>query len=119
MPSSQNDYGGLDLLTTGSDSFEALDIALLADPQVQIGHLKKCRRQLEDRTLAFNVILGDLTDRSLRKEFGWIAEERTVMQALDQIRSPIRGRQDSAGLQVDLDFPSILALHFYDATRRS
>lgn len=48
---------------------------MLADPQVYPGYLNKVVDALNKREdIAFSLILGDLTDRSLRREFEWVAE---------------------------------------------
>ena len=65
----------LDLLQEGSDTFEPFKIALTADPQVVVGFLQSCRTEIIKRDdIEFSLILGDLTDRSLRNEFKWVGD---------------------------------------------
>jgi predicted phosphodiesterase len=64
----------LDLLQQGSPEFKPFKVALVSDPQVVVSYLRECQREinmLDD--IAFTVLAGDLTDRSLRYEFEWIA----------------------------------------------
>lgn len=50
-------------------------VGLIADPQTTPGHLRLALRALDARNdIAFTLILGDLTDRSLRAEFLWVAK---------------------------------------------
>lgn len=65
----------LDLLTEGQDDFEPFKVALTADPQVVVGFLQSCRTEINKRNdIDFSLILGDLTDRSLGREFHWVGE---------------------------------------------
>lgn len=65
----------LDLLQTGSPEFKPFTVALVADPQVIVSELKDCRTEINRHDeVAFSLLLGDLTDRSLRREFEWVAE---------------------------------------------
>lgn len=65
----------LDLLRSGSPEFKPFTVALVADPQVVISHLRDCRTEINKRDeVEFSLLLGDLTDRSLRREFEWVAE---------------------------------------------
>lgn len=65
----------LQWLGQGSTEFTPFHFALIADPQVMIGHLREARSRVDRQDPAFTFILGDLTDRSLRKEFEWVAAE--------------------------------------------
>lgn len=65
----------LDLLTEGNDDFRPFKVALTADPQVVVGFLQSCRTAINKRDdIDFSLILGDLTDRSLGREFTWVGE---------------------------------------------
>lgn len=64
----------LDLLRSGTSTFQAFKVALVTDPQVVPGALRDCRTHINQRDdIDFSLLLGDLTDRSLRKEFEWVA----------------------------------------------
>jgi len=64
----------LDMLRTGTPNFQPFKVALVADPQVVVGALKDCRTEINKRDdIDFTVLAGDLTDRSLRHEFEWVA----------------------------------------------
>jgi hypothetical protein len=65
-------------LGEGSESFEEFAIGLIADPQVMPGYLANAIAKLDKvPDLSFYLILGDLTDRSLRQEFEWVAKAIT------------------------------------------
>ncbi len=74
----------LDLLRTGSPSFTPFKVALVSDPQVVVSHLRDCRTQIDRRDdIDFTILSGDLTDRSLRREFEWVAK------ILGEFRRPV------------------------------
>lgn len=55
--------------------FKQFRVGLIADPQVFPGFLRKVIKTLDRRgDIDFQIVLGDLTDRSLRTEFLWVAE---------------------------------------------
>ncbi len=55
--------------------FEPFNVGLISDPQILPGFLKLAVNALDDRgDISFSLILGDLTDRSLRAEFLWVAD---------------------------------------------
>lgn len=65
----------LDMLRTGSPTFAPFKVALVSDPQVVVSHLRDCRTQIDRRDdIDFTLLSGDLTDRSLRREFEWAAK---------------------------------------------
>ncbi|SMF12538.1 metallophosphoesterase family protein [Pseudobacteriovorax antillogorgiicola] len=65
----------LDLLREGTEDFEPFKVALTADPQVVVGFLQSCRTEINKRNdIDFSLLLGDLTDRSLGREFEWVAD---------------------------------------------
>jgi Icc protein len=65
----------LDMLQTGTRNFEPFTVALTADSQVHVGDFYNCRTAINRRDdIAFSFLLGDLTDRSLKPEFDWVAE---------------------------------------------
>ena len=73
------DYGltqkNLDSLGSGETEFRDFKIGLIADPQVMPGYLNKVIQSLDKiDDIDFYLILGDLTDRSLRREFEWVSE---------------------------------------------
>ncbi|RYZ86344.1 MAG: hypothetical protein EOP04_14075, partial [Proteobacteria bacterium] len=65
----------LDMLQTGSETFEPFTVALVTDPQVVVTYLESCRKEINQRNdVSFSLLLGDLTDRSMRREFEWIGK---------------------------------------------
>ncbi|RZA23469.1 MAG: hypothetical protein EOP10_12675 [Proteobacteria bacterium] len=63
------------MLREGSPTFIPFKVALVADPQVVISHLADCRTEIDKRDdVEFTLLAGDLTDRSLRREFEWVAK---------------------------------------------
>lgn len=58
-----------------SAAFEPFNVALLADPQVIPGFLRLASKAIDYRDdISLTLILGDLTDRSLRHEFFWVGD---------------------------------------------
>lgn len=65
----------LDMLRQGSPTFVPFKVGLVSDPQVVVSHLRDCRTEIDKRDdIDFTVLSGDLTDRSLRREFEWVAK---------------------------------------------
>ena len=61
-------------LGTGTPDFSPFKVGLIADPQVYPGYLNQVIAELDKKEdLDFYMILGDLTDRSLKYEFEMVA----------------------------------------------
>lgn len=74
----------LDLLRKGSPTFTPFKVGLVSDPQVVVSHLRDCRTQIDQRDdIDFTILSGDITDRSLRREFEWVAK------ILGEFRRPV------------------------------
>lgn len=74
----------LQKLGAGDGHQSQVRIGLIADPQVLPAYLYKVLASLDKHEdLDFYIILGDLTDRSLQREFEWVAE------AIDKAHRPV------------------------------
>ncbi len=74
----------LDMLRTGSPTFQPFTVALATDMQEQPSQFRDVRTEINKRDdVDFTLVLGDMTDRSLRREFEWVGK------IIDEFRRPV------------------------------
>lgn len=64
-------------------SFTPFSVAITGDPQVAPGALDDVRKAVNTSDVAFTVILGDITDRGLLREWRWVGE------VIDRFNEPV------------------------------
>lgn len=79
--------------------FKPFTVALTADPQVVIGHMDDVRKSVNRTNAEFSLIMGDLTDRGLMREWNWLT---SVISRFDKPVLTVVGNHDGIGRGQDI-----------------
>tara|TARA_Y100001934_G_C12317155_1_gene758097 strand:- start:1001 stop:1837 length:837 start_codon:yes stop_codon:yes gene_type:complete len=82
------------------NSQDEFKVLLLSDPQTRPGHLDKTVLRLtENNDFAFAMLLGDLTENGIAREFDWVC---TSLKKLNIPVFPVIGNHDAIGFGKEL-----------------